>query len=145
MVNVMTPRKLTKVVVFIALMVSTALIQYKSSSSLTSIENNRRRLALTHESAESRAGLRAKERRRKRMLHHKIEQRKRELWRIKPVSEEEKERISRTLDDKKDIWYRGKNLRRADEIRDVSDELQVSLNIICIGVLIHLPHHTCLT
>ena len=59
------------------------------------------------------------------MLHHKIEQRKRELWRIKPVSEEEKERISRTLDDKKDIWYRGKNLRRADEIRDVSDELQV--------------------
>ena len=62
------------------------------------------------------------------MLERKIEQRKRELWRIKPVSEEEKERISRTLDDKKDIWYRGKNLRRADEIREVSDELQVSLN-----------------
>ena len=144
MVNVMTPRKLTKVVVFIALMVSTALIQYKSSSSLTSIENNRRRLALTHESAESRAALRAKERRRKRMLHHKIEQRKRELWRIKPVSEEEKERISRTLDDKKDIWYRGKNLRRADEIRDVSDELQVSLNIICMS-LDTSSSHTCLT
>jgi len=61
------------------------------------------------------------------MLERKIEQRKRELWRIKPVSEEEKERISRTLDEKEDIWYRGKNLRRADEIIEVvSDELQVS-------------------
>ena len=122
----MTPRKITKVVIFTALMVSTALIQYKSSSSLTSIENNRRRLALTHESAETRVALRTKERRRKRMLERKIEQRKRELWRIKPVSEEEKERISRTLDEKEDIWYRGKNLRRADEIIEVSDELQVS-------------------